>query len=71
MIKEQKNTDRELWVENPDDYYSPRLFVTEGGGIGMDVGGHVIVMPIRRWHALALIDELDIQRMENEGGPAP
>ena len=27
--------------------------MTEGGGIGLDCGGHVIVMPIRKWHALA------------------
>ncbi len=48
-----KNTDRELWREREDDYYAPSLFVTEGGGIGVNVGGHVIVMPIREWHALA------------------
>ena len=25
----------------------------EGGGIGMNVGGHVIVAPIERWHEAA------------------
>ena len=42
------NTDRELW-RGPDE----GIFVTEGGGIGIDCGGHVIVMPIRKWFALA------------------
>ena len=48
-----KNTDREIWREHPDDYYADSIHVTEGGGIGLDCGGHVIVMPIRKWHALA------------------
>jgi hypothetical protein len=48
----KQNTDRELWRERPDDYYAASLHVTEGGGIGMNVGGHVIVKPIRDWHAL-------------------
>ncbi len=50
------NTDRELYRE-PDQgggsYYSDSIHVTESGGIGMNCGGHVIVMPIRTWHALA------------------
>ena|SRR2546425_196195 len=45
-----KNTDREIWRKQPGDYYSPSIHVTESGGIGMDVGGHVIVAPIERWH---------------------
>lgn len=49
-----KNTDRELWRERNGDYYAPSLFVTEGGGIGMNVGGTVIVRPVREWHKLAL-----------------
>lgn len=49
-----KNPDRELWREPPGDYYAPRLFVTEGGGIGIDVGGFVVVKPIRDWHALGV-----------------
>ena len=48
-----QNTDRELWRETPGDYYADSLYVTEGGGIGMNVGGFVIVLPIREWHALA------------------
>lgn len=51
-----KNTDRELYRE-PDKgngtFYSDSIHVTEGGGIGMNCGGHVIVMPISGWHAAA------------------
>lgn len=47
------NTDRELWRAREGDYYAPRLFVTEDGMIGMDVGGNVIVMWIGEWHRLA------------------
>lgn len=52
------NTDRELWREpHPEgdaySYYSPSIHVTEGGGIGIDVGGTVHVMPLRAWHRLA------------------
>jgi hypothetical protein len=59
MVTPMKNTDRELWrecVERGDDpmsYYSNRIFVTEDGGIGIDVGGTVIVKPLREWHELA------------------
>lgn len=48
-----KNTDVEIWREREGDFYSPSIHVTEGGGIGLDVGGHVIVKPIRDWHNLA------------------
>jgi hypothetical protein len=49
-----KNTDREIWRETPDDYYSPSIHVTEHGeGIGIDVGGYVFVKPVREWHRLA------------------
>lgn len=48
-----KNTDKVLWLDDPGDPgYSPRLFVTERGGIGIAVGGTVYVRPIRHWHAL-------------------
>ena len=47
------NTDRELWREREGDYYADSLHVTEGGGIGMNCGGSVIVMPIRKWHEAA------------------
>lgn len=47
------NTDCILWREVEDNYYSPSIFVTEHGGIGMNVGGNCFVMPIRKWHELA------------------
>lgn len=43
-----QNNDRELWREG--DFYSPSIHVTEHGGIGINVGGHVIVAPLRSWH---------------------
>lgn len=48
-----QNTDRELWREREGDFYSDRIFVTQNGAIGMDVGGRVITMPIRQWHEMA------------------
>lgn len=47
------NTDRDIWRAAPGDYYADRIFVTEGEGIGLDVGGHCIVKPIREWFKLA------------------
>ena len=47
------NTDREIWRLSDGDSYIDRIFVTEGGGIGIDCGGHVIVKPVREWHRLA------------------
>ena len=48
-----ENTDRELWREREGDYCANSIHVTEGGGIGMSVGGNVIVKPIEEWFALA------------------
>lgn len=62
-----ENTDREIW-RGPDlgngDYYADSVHVTQGGGIGMNVGGHVIVMRPREWHsvckeAIELRNQLD------------
>jgi len=50
------NKDRELWREVEGDAYSPSIFVTVDGGIGIDVGGMVHVMTLRRWHRLAAED---------------
>ena len=52
-MSQAANTDRELWREREGDYYADRIFVTEGGGIGMEVGGSAVVMPIRQWAKLA------------------
>ena len=48
-----KNTDRHLWPQVSDDVDCPKLFVTPGGGIAINVGGHVIVKPLSEWHKLA------------------
>jgi hypothetical protein len=47
------NTDKELWREIPNDYYSPSIFVTEQNSIGINVGGWVYVKPVEDWHKLA------------------
>lgn len=53
------NTDRELWREqstlpaDPDNYYAPSIHVTTSGMIGINVGGSVIVLPLREWHRRA------------------
>lgn len=70
-----KNTDRELYRE-PDQgngsFYSDSIHVTEGGGIGMNCGGTVYVMPIRRWHDLAkaAFNRID-NRAEHVDGEQP
>lgn len=43
------NTDREIWREREGDFYADSLFVTAGGGIGINCGGAVIVKPVREW----------------------
>ena len=53
------DTDRELYRE-PDktgygDLYNDKIFVTKRGDIGINVGGLVIVKPLRHWHRLACI----------------
>lgn len=57
MSEKVENTDVELWREpgaSPGmDYYQPSIHVTKDNGIGIDVGGNVIVMPLRDWHKLA------------------
>ncbi len=50
------NTDRELWREREGDYYADSIHVTEGGGIGINCGGFVIVKSLRAWHKLASKD---------------
>lgn len=47
------NTDREIWREREGDYFSPSIFVTEKGAIGINVGGQVIIRRIERWHEIA------------------
>ena len=48
-----ENTDQELWRERFGDFYADSIHVTKDGSIGINVSGHVIVMPLQKWHALA------------------
>ncbi len=48
-----KNTDKEIWREIIDDWYSPSIHVTERGEIGINVGGRVFVKTVEEWHKLA------------------
>ena len=48
-----ENTDRELWRETEGDYYSPSIFVTKDGAIGINVGGYCIVNSVEGWHGMA------------------
>jgi len=50
MNKGYLNTDKEIWRKIPGDYYSPSIHVTEFGGIGINVGGHVLVAPVEKWY---------------------
>lgn len=54
-----KNTDKEIWrrsgPENPGEYYQPSIHVTASGSIGINVGGHVIVMAVEKWHQCGLL----------------
>lgn len=52
-----ENTDCEIWTEREGDYYVNAIFVTKGGSIGFNVGGNVIVMPAKEWHALAVLSK--------------
>lgn len=54
-----QNTDRELWREREGDYYADSIHATARGGIGINCGGHVIVLPAREWHRLAVERSLD------------
>ena len=53
FLGQASNTDRELWREVEGDYYANSLHITEGGGVGINVAGRVIVKPLADWHALA------------------
>mgnify|MGYP006928376062 CR=1 FL=1 len=53
-----ENTDVEVWRETPGDYYSDSIFVTKSGAVGINVGGLVIVKPLRGWYGLGLPDDI-------------
>jgi hypothetical protein len=68
------NTDRELYRENRsdpldlDNYYADSVFVTENGAIGMNAGGHVIILPIKGWHkAIEDLSTLQTALVETQG----
>jgi hypothetical protein len=48
-----ENTDREIWREREGDFYADSIHVTKQGWIGINCGGHVIVMSLRNWHRVA------------------
>jgi hypothetical protein len=52
-MNELKNTDKEIWREIEGEYYSPSIFVTEQGKIGINVGGNVYVQSVEKWHQQA------------------
>ena len=47
-----QNNGRQLWQES-DEKGHRSMHVTEGGGIGINVGGSVWVKPLSEWHRLA------------------
>jgi len=57
-VDEKQNTDTHLWPPHTKgtEPYDESIHVTAGGGIGIDVCGHVIVRSLREWHALAAKD---------------
>lgn len=48
-----KNEDVEIWRREKGDYYSPSIFVTKQGNIGINVSGTCIIHSIEYWHKLA------------------
>lgn len=55
-----------LW-ESDDDMKSKRIY-SVAGGIGIVVNGHGIVMPIERWHALAVqVDPATCRHLRKDG----
>ena len=51
------NTDREIWRERFGDFYADSIHVTADGGIGINCGGSVIVMPLRKWYEAAALSQ--------------
>jgi len=65
-VLEDENQDKEIWRKVPGDYYSPSIHVTVSGGIGIDVGGLVIVLPVEKWHRFAFLAGELLMGLENE-----
>lgn len=51
------NTDKNIWHKIEGDYYSPSIHITQDKNVGINVGGHVIVMPIEKWFQLGCGNE--------------
>lgn len=64
-----ENTDHEIW-RGPDEgngsYYADSIYVTKEGALGINCGGHVVVLPIREWHRLGrnMTTEISLQAVE-------
>ena len=55
-----QNNDKILYREKNSTHYGSfddSLFVTEGGGIGINVAGTVYVKPLKEWHQLSNEDD--------------
>ena len=44
------NTDKEIWRKIPGDCYSPSIYVTEFGAIGINIGGFPLEAHIEAWY---------------------
>jgi hypothetical protein len=58
-MNEAKETDRQIG----------NLFITKTGGLGIEVGGHVIVMPVKKWHDAAILLGFITDRLFKTGRP--
>lgn len=47
-----ENTDKEIWRLKPGDFYSPSIHVTNQNGIGINCGGHVMLLWLRLRHGM-------------------
>lgn len=58
-----ENTDREIWRgsdKGNGSYYADSIHMTKEGALGINCGGHVVVMPIREWHRLGSIGRMPL-----------
>ena len=65
-MKQCKNTDKHIWRLDENDPYSPSIHVTENGHIGINVGGTVIVKPIKDWHILGMKEAHPLITLKSE-----
>lgn len=45
---------QQLALRSLRDCDDPRVFITKDGSLGLCIKGRVVVMPVERWHELAL-----------------